>query len=439
LFGKAHDKKGESLKISEEISGICVAPPDETVDLLLYLGQTLYRFGASAQRIIDSMQVLNHHLGGLDVRIVVNPDAILVTTVTGAEYRTKIDTIPSTGVIDNGIVSEISSLLHSLTPELTHVKIKTELDRMNRDRGSKGVLIMMVVTAIAMAAFGLLNGGDISSVLVVLPATALSFLVFRMMGRQGWNYYVNVLVATLIGAISACMLARTGITNSTDVALIVSVIFLIPGVQLINGGIEIVRNHNLVGLSRLIMVVVTLAIIAFGITAALAIFPIPSQGPLVPVWSWPGDIAYDAFMGAVAAFGFGALFHTPRYPLLACAVCGAVGRASRLILVHNGVEIALATLVSVMLITVIALLFAQRFRVPEIVIAVSAALTMIPGYFGVKFIEGVFAMEQHGASVTNVELFDMVHMGLQTLFIAAAMVAGVIFPLLILRSRNLRY
>ena len=48
----------------EKISGICAAPPDETVDLVLYLGQTLYRFGASAQRIIDSMQVLNHHFGG---------------------------------------------------------------------------------------------------------------------------------------------------------------------------------------------------------------------------------------------------------------------------------------------------------------------------------------------------------------------------------------
>jgi uncharacterized membrane protein YjjB (DUF3815 family) len=259
------------------------------------------------------------------------------------------------------------------------------------------------------------------------------------MGRQGWNYYVNVLAATLVGAVSACLLARTGITNATDVALIVSVIFLVPGVQLINGGIEIVRHHNLVGLSRLIMVTVTLSIIAFGITIAIGLFPTPTQGPLVPVVSWPGGMAYDALWGAVAAFGFGALFHTPRYPLLACAVCGAIGRASRLGLVHYGVDLALATLFSVGLITVIALLFAQRFRVPEIVIAVSAALTMIPGYFGVKFIEGVFAMEQNGSSVTVAEFLGTVQMGLQTLFIAAAMVAGVIFPLMILRSRQPRY
>ena len=427
------------MKTSDKINGACVAPPDETVDLLLYLGRTLYRFGASAQRIIDSMQVLNRHLGGMDVRILVNPDAIMITTVAGAEYRTKIDTVPSTGTIDNGIVSDISSMLRSLAPEMTHLLIRAQLDRMNRDRGSKGTVTMMVVTAVAMAAFGLLNGGDLSSVLVVLPATALSFMVFKILGRQGWNYYLNVLVATLVGGISACLLARTGITNATDVALIVSVIFLIPGVQLINGGIEIVRNHNLVGLSRLIMVGVTLAIIAFGVTVAIAIFPIPSQGVLVPVISWPESIAYDALLGAVAAFGFGALFRTPRYPLLACAVCGAMGRASRLVLTDGGVDIALATLVSVSLITVMALLFAQRFRVPEIVIAVAAALTMIPGYFGIKFIEGVFAMEQHGSSVTSSELLSTVQMGLQTLFIAAAMVAGVIFPLLILRSRDPRY
>jgi uncharacterized membrane protein YjjB (DUF3815 family) len=322
---------------------------------------------------------------------------------------------------------------------MTSIRIRSELDRLNRDRGSKGVWPMMLVTAIAMAAFGLLNGGDLSSALVVLPATALSFLTFSLMGRKGWNYYVNVLAATLVGAISACLLAGTGITNSTDVALVVSVIFLVPGVQLMNGGIEIVRHHNLVGLSRIIMVTVTLAIIAFGITVAIALFAPPVQGPLVPVLSWPGDIGYDALWGAVAAFGFGALFHTPRFPLLACAVCGAVGRASRLALVHYGLDIALATLLAVALVTVVALLFAQRFRVPEIVIAVSAALTMIPGYFGVKFIEGAFALEQHGTSLSIAEFMSTVQTGLQTLFIAAAMVAGVIFPLMILRSRQPRY
>jgi uncharacterized membrane protein YjjP (DUF1212 family) len=422
-----------------EIGAACVAPPDETVDLLLYLGRTLFRVGASAQRIIDSMQVLNHHLGGRDVHILVNPDAIMVTTVTGAEYRTKIDTVPSTGSIDNGVVTEISSLLHSLTSETDHIVIRAELDRLNGDRRSKGILAMMTVSAVAMAAFGLLNGGDLSSVLVVLPATALSFLVFRAMGRQGWNYYVNVLAATLVGAMSACLLARLDLTNATDVSLIVSVIFLIPGVQLINGGIEIFRNHNLMGLSRLIMVIVTLAIIAFGITIVIAIFPIPSQGELLPVAPWPYSIAYDAVLGAIAAFGFGALFRTPWGPLLACAFCGAVGRASRLILVNGGLDIALATLVSVTFITVLALLFASRFQVPEIVIAVSAALTMIPGYFGVKFIEGIFSMEQHTTSISISELLGTVQMGLQTLFISAAMIAGVIFPLMILRSRNPRY
>ena len=427
------------LKKSDQAIPMCVAAPDETVDLLLYTGRTLYRFGASAQRIIDSMQVLNRHLGGADVRILVNPDAIMVTTIAGEEYRTKIDTVPATGSIDNGIVTEISSLLHSLTPESNAVRIRAELDRMNRDVGSKGVISMMVVTAVAMAAFGLLNGGDLTSVLVVVPATALSFIVFKVMGKQGWNYYLNVLVATLVGALSACALARTGITDATDVVLIVSVIFMIPGVQLINGGIEIVRNHNLVGSSRLIMVGVTLAIIAFGVTVTIAVLPIPSQGALVPVFSWPENIVYEALLGAIAAFGFGALFRTPKYPLLACAVCGGLGRASRLVLVHEGTDIALATLISVTLITIMALVFANRFKVPEIVIAVAAALTMIPGYFGVKFIEGVFAMEQHGASVTTAELLGTVQMGLQTLFIAAAMVAGVIFPLLVLRSRRPRY
>ena len=158
-----------------------------------------------------------------------------------------------------------------------------------------------------------------------------------------------------------------------------------------------------------------------------------------PVFSWPGNVPYDALSGAVAAFGFGALFQTPRYPLLACAGCGAAGRASRPVLVHGDMDIALAILVSVALITVIAILFAPRFPVPGIVIAVSATLTMVPGYFAVKFVEGVFAPEQNGGPVTAPEILGTVQVGLETLFISVAMVASVIFPVLILRSRRPRY
>ena len=63
----------------------------------------------------------------------------------------------------------------------------------------------------------------------------------------------------------ACLLY----TSSAETALATSVLFLVPGVPLINGVIDIVEGHILIGCSRLINALLLIICIAIGLSATL--------------------------------------------------------------------------------------------------------------------------------------------------------------------------
>ena len=71
--------------------------------------------------------------------------------------------------------------------------------------------------------------------------------------------------------ISASMYASVALMFDTtsEVALATSVLFLIPGVPLINGVIDIVEGHVLIGCSRLIGALLLILCIAVGLSVTL--------------------------------------------------------------------------------------------------------------------------------------------------------------------------
>jgi len=412
----------------------------DNIDLYLYLGQLLLQNGASTQRVMDSIKVLHASLGGGEIQVVVDLDALIITSVDACGGCTRVARTKAPMKVDSVVLTEISRLLHRLPEEkLSPEQVRERLGKIADRVPLYSTWICAVMVSIAMAAFGLLNRGDLASAVIVFPATLAAFFLRHLLVRKSFNPYVVVLATAALGGLVVCLVARVEATITPDIALAAAVIFLIPGVQLINGGMEVLRNHVQVGMARLTSVIVTLAVIAFGLGVALALLPLPNSNASFDWPGWPTNILWDALLGAVAAAGFAALFNTSFYPLVACALCGAMGRGARVVLLNYGVEIALATLVSTVAITLIAIYFARRWVLPEIAISVTAALTMIPGYFAIKFMNGLFSIASHGADISREAFLFTAQAGLNGVLISAALVAGIIFPIMILMRDKPRY
>ncbi len=130
-------------------------------------------------------------------------------------------------------------------------------------------IFTLILVGFANASFCRLFGGDWFAVSIVFTATLIGFFLKQGMQARGFNHYVIFIASAFV----ASMYASVALTFDTtsDVAIATSVLFLIPGVPLINGVIDIVEGHILNGIARLTSALMLIVCIAIGLSGTLMI------------------------------------------------------------------------------------------------------------------------------------------------------------------------
>ena len=122
--------------------------------------------------------------------------------------------------------------------------------------------LILLLASLANGAFCRLFGGSWGAVATVAVATLLGMFIRQQMQKRRCNHFIVFMVASL-----------TLIPGWTpDIAIGTSVLFLIPGVPLINGIIDILEGHTLTGTSRLIQAMLLVVCIATGLAVPLLLF-----------------------------------------------------------------------------------------------------------------------------------------------------------------------
>ncbi|PJF20881.1 MAG: hypothetical protein CUN56_13935 [Phototrophicales bacterium] len=146
-------------------------------------------------------------------------------------------------------------------------------------------------------------------------------------------------------------------------------------------------------------------------------------------------ILEDAFWSAFAALGFAMLFNVPRRTLIACAFAGAIGHASRTLLIQSiGLTIETATFVAAALVGFLGTYLAKHLRAPSLIFTVTGVIPMVPGLFAytamLRFLELSL-----GTGDETILQEAMVYF-IRTMLILGALALGISLPrLLFLRRR----
>ncbi|MFV0290106.1 MAG: threonine/serine exporter ThrE family protein [Mangrovibacterium sp.] len=121
----------------------------------------------------------------------------------------------------------------------------------------------------ANASFCKLFGGDLFSVLTVFFGTAVAFYFRTCLAKRHVNVYLQVFSA----AFSSSLFTSTSLLyeSTSSIALATSVLFLVPGVPLINGVIDMIEGHVLTGFTRLINALLWIISLAIGLGLTLII------------------------------------------------------------------------------------------------------------------------------------------------------------------------
>jgi uncharacterized membrane protein YjjP (DUF1212 family) len=401
----------------------------ERAELTILFGRLLFRYGASTQRIIDSMETLHARLGGDRLEVLVAYDAITITSFAGDASCTRLDASREpAGVNKHGLRELRILLLENPAQPLTIDHVRSRL----REIASAPDLLRpfpwkWLAAAVASAGFCSFNGGDNAALVIAALASIVIYALRLEFLRRKFSIYVSTLFAVAAGGMVATLLARSGWTATAEIALVASTLFLIPGIPMINGGIDIARNHNSMGLARIAFTVALTSTIVLGLALSLAvIFDIPGLNA-----DHPTKMASPAWLGAIwgalAAGALALLNNSRSYAILACALCGATARLTRDLGTSFGMHAATATLIAAVLTTLLAIQLSQRRFLPAPVIAVMGCLTLIPGFYAITGIRGIFELSVGGPAESWQDALFGLQMLLQALFISISIVAGIVF------------
>jgi uncharacterized membrane protein YjjP (DUF1212 family) len=130
--------------------------------------------------------------------------------------------------------------------------------------------IVLLLVSFANTSFCRLFGGDIGAMLIVFIATLLGFFTRQQLQKRKVNHFVVFTVSAFVASMCASVSLLFAVT--AEIAIGTSVLFLIPGVPLINGVIDIVEGHTLIGFSRLMQAILLIICISVGLSCPLLFF-----------------------------------------------------------------------------------------------------------------------------------------------------------------------
>lgn len=300
--------------------------------------------------------------------------------------------------------------------------------------------LVLLLASVANACFCRLFDGNLTSMAIVFVATLIGFLLRQQLTRRGVNHLavftLCAFVSTMIG-ITDYLFFHGG---TEDMSLGTSMLYLVPGVPLINGVMDIVDNHVLDGISRLTGALLLIICIAIGLSGTVIIFGIdPTTFTSVTRPDLFTATIADGLFAAVAAIGFAIISNPPRKALAICALLACVGHAVRYFLMHNTampLDQVAASTVAGFCIGLLAVPFAMRIHCPAECFAFPSLLPMVPGMFAYKAIRDLINIVRLPGEYTAEYVARFFHNGSLTVLVMFGMVVGCIIPIFIFHRQS---
>lgn len=244
----------------------------ETGSILLDVGAALMSSGASTHRTRLTLERLATGLG-FKIELLITQRALMVT-VFDKDQEHFFSRLKRTSPhkINFKIVSGISRMSWRVFDgEWNIEQVSTELRRLKKLPHYPQWLVLFTV-GIAGAAFCHIFGGGLIDMTVTFAATFAGLFVRHWSTRKKFNPYVCVYFAALTASLIAGFAEFFNFGKHPDAAFSTSVLFLVPGVPLINSVTDMMDGNIQNGIVRMVNGLIIAFAIAMGVFTVRTLF-----------------------------------------------------------------------------------------------------------------------------------------------------------------------
>jgi uncharacterized membrane protein YjjP (DUF1212 family) len=240
--------------------------------LLLNIGVSLLQAGANCSRIRTTMNTfaaVYHYVP----HITIGPNSVSLA-LNDKDGITLFNGIRSTSAHDINfkLISGISRLSWKVAErELPIQELKKELSEIQTS-GRYPRIIILCFVSLAGAAFCYTFGGSWIEMIITFGATFCGLFVKQQLAKHKFNPYINTYVAATVASLFTSVFHIAGLTITPINAFSTCVLFLIPGVLLINCITDLIDGNIMNGIVKGVNALMFALAIAFGISTTIILF-----------------------------------------------------------------------------------------------------------------------------------------------------------------------
>ena len=369
------------------------------------------------------------------------------------EAKTLARTIKTKG-LNFETISEISILSWDvLENKIPIQEIEATLKQIKAKKVYENIELYLLAP-FASVALCMLFDGDWIQALIVYLSTFAGFYVRRTLTLRHHNHLFTFFIASIL---STFIIHFIGIFFHVQVeqALVVSILYLIPGAVMINSFIDYLEGYFESGTARIIFSLMAILMISFGFFTSnmifnlsffkeFALFDFSNFQTLLRTSCQPESYALHVskfIFGGITSLGFALMFNTPKRALWTVFLLGSVGYLIKYLLFQEfEINLILSIFIASSFVGISGMYFAHRTHTPPIIFMIPAVINMIPGLISYKFMIGMidWISGTKGQKSSVEEVIETLSYGITTIFILFALAFGVAFPIIVFKSYTVK-
>lgn len=247
----------------------------ELADFILDIGVFLTASGAHSGRVWRNCKRIANYWG---FHMNINPafTGMLVTVWDGNDRDnsvTRYKTAPAHNVHFE-VLTQISHLSWRIADgELTFDEARAGLADI-KNKKHYPFWIVAIAVGISCGCLCMLAGGDLKNALIAFLGASIGSAIRYLIVRKQFNPFLTFIIASFITTLIAGADTIFAIGKAPELTLATSVLYLIPGVPLINSVIDLLEGYFQASVSRSLFAASVLSCIAVGMTLSIMLLGI---------------------------------------------------------------------------------------------------------------------------------------------------------------------
>lgn len=232
------------------------------------VGVRVQMSGGYTARVYETMETIARALGAERVEGSVSSVVVGLTVHRGGWSRTSFLRTPHIG-INFTELSALSQLAKDV-PGMSQEEVRDRLRSIEGTRRRYPMPLVLPMLGLACGAFAALFGSDLAGILIASLGGYIGALVRYELHARRFKPFIFCLAAAFASASTVHLLSS--VTATPSEALAACVLFLVPGVPLLNGTADLLGTHYLNGVVRLTMSMVIVLASGIGVGLALGLW-----------------------------------------------------------------------------------------------------------------------------------------------------------------------